>query len=244
MNKPDYLTENDWLLLNQKYQNIKKVLKKLDKNYPVQYLIGNVDFYGYKIKVNKHVLIPRFETETLLEKTIEYMNMEGLDNAKVLEIGTGSGCISIVLKRELPNLNVTALDISRKALKIAKENSDLNHANIKFIKKDIFKYKPKENYQVIISNPPYIAFDETIDLKTKYEPQNALYAAHSGYLFYEFILANTKQWLIKPYLLAFEIGETQGEYLKKLAEMHFKEDLISIEKDLTGRDRYLFIKSE
>lgn len=121
MEKPKNITTNDWKLLKAKYSNLKRVVKKLSKDYPVQYLIGNVNFYGYQINVNKNVLIPRFETETLVEKTIEYIKQLNLTNKSLLDIGTGSGCISIVLKKELENLNVSSLDISRKALKVAKK---------------------------------------------------------------------------------------------------------------------------
>lgn len=97
--KPNYLTQNDWELLTKKYKNMHRVIKKLNKNYPVQYLIGNVNFYGYEIIVNKNVLIPRFETETLVEKTIDYIKQNNLIEGNVLEIGTGSACISIALKK-------------------------------------------------------------------------------------------------------------------------------------------------
>ena len=100
MEKPSSITNNDWKLLKAKYSNLKRIVKKLNKNYPVQYLIGNVDFYGYKINVNKNVLIPRFETETLVEKTIEYISKCKLHNGSLIELGTGSGCISIVLKKK------------------------------------------------------------------------------------------------------------------------------------------------
>ena len=101
MEKPSSITNNDWKLLKAKYKNLKKPVKKLNKDYPVQYLIGNVDFYGYKINVNKNVLIPRFETETLVEKLIEYISKYGLESSSLIDLGTGSGCISIVLKKEL-----------------------------------------------------------------------------------------------------------------------------------------------
>ena len=121
MNKPSYLTDNDWNLLKKKYRNLRPVIRKLRKNYPVQYLIGNVDFYGYEIDVKKGVLIPRFETETLLEKTIELLKKYDMTDTSVLDIGTGSGCIPIVLKKELKDLTVTTIDKSGKALKIAKQ---------------------------------------------------------------------------------------------------------------------------
>ena len=133
MEKPESITTNDWKLLKAKYKNLNKVVKKINKNYPVQYLIGNVNFYGYNINVNKNVLIPRFETETLVEKTIEYIKKLKLENGSLIDLGTGSGCISIVLKKELETLNITGLDISNKSLKNARKNEKNNKEDIKFI---------------------------------------------------------------------------------------------------------------
>ena len=173
MERPSSITANDWKLLKAKYKNLKKVVKKLDKHYPVQYLIGNVDFYGYKMNVNKHVLIPRFETETLIEKTIDLIKKKKLDKGSLLDLGTGSGCISIVLKKELEDLNVTGLDNSKKALKVARRNAKQNNADITLIKHNIFKYKPINKYDILISNPPYIKEDDEVSPEIKYEPKNA-----------------------------------------------------------------------
>lgn len=242
--KPEYLTQNDWDLLTKKYKNMHRVLKKLNKNYPVQYLIGDVSFYGYKIIVNKNVLIPRFETETLVEKTINYIRKYNLTEGNVLDIGTGSGCIPITLKKELENLNITAIDKSGKALKVAKKNIKNNKVNIALIKEDVFKYKPINKYDILISNPPYIDYDEIIDEKCKYEPKMALYAKNRGISFYEYIIKTSKKYLNKKSILAFEIGYKQGAYLKKYAKKYFKDAKITVEKDLAGKDRYLFIINE
>lgn len=244
MNKPSYLTENDWKLLTKKYHNIKPVIRKLRKNYPVQYLIGNVNFYGYQINVKKGVLIPRFETETLIEKTIEYIKKYNMTKGNVLDIGTGSGCIPIVLKKEIPSLNITSIDNSAKALKIAKKNAKKNKTNVHFIKKSIFKYKPINKYSIIISNPPYISYEEKIDPQTKYEPKQALFAKNNGLEFYDYIITNVYKYLEDKNILAFEIGEKQGDYLKELATKSFPNAKITIEKDLAGKDRYLFIINE
>lgn len=242
--KPDYLTTNDWELLTKKYKNMHRLLKKLNKNYPVQYLIGNVNFYGYEIIVNKNVLIPRFETETLVEKTIDYIKKYNLTNGSVLEVGTGSGCISIALKKELPNLSITSLDKSVKALRVAKKNILNNQVNINLLKQDIFKFKPVNKYDILISNPPYIKENEVIDEKCKYEPSSALYAKHEGLEFYEHILSTSSNYMNKKSILAFEIGYEQGTKLKKLAETYYKDALITIENDLAEKNRYLFIINE
>ena len=244
MEKPSSITENDWKLLKAKYKKLNKVVKKINNNYPVQYLIGNVEFYGYKINVNKNVLIPRFETETLIEKTIEYIKKYNFSNGSLIDLGTGSGCISIVLKKELESLNVTSLDISKKALKVAKKNAKQNNAEITFIKNNIFKYKPVNKYDILISNPPYISETDVVSPRIKYEPKNAIYATKDVLKYYKHILSTCSGYLNKRNIIAFEIGESQGKNLKKLAKAYFKKAKITIERDLAGKDRYLFIINE
>lgn len=136
-------------------------IKRLNNGEPVQYIVGNVDFYGYKINVNKNVLIPRFETEELVFKTINLIKKNLNENIKVLDIGTGSGCISIALKKEIPGLDITAVDISEDALVVAKNNALENNCEINFIKSDLFN-NIDDKYDLIISNPPYISYDEQI----------------------------------------------------------------------------------
>ena len=201
MEKPSKITDNDWKLLKVKYKNLKRVVKKIEKNYPVQYLIGNVDFYGYKINVNKNVLIPRFETETLVEKTIKYIKDLNLTKKSLLEIGTGSGCISITLKKELEDLNITSIDISGKALRLAKKNAKYNRANITFLKQDIFKFIPINKYDILISNPPYITIKDEVDESIKFEPKNAIYADDEGLKFYNHILSTCSSYLNHKNLL-------------------------------------------
>lgn len=243
MEKPESVTTNDWKLLKAKYKNLNKVVKKLNKNYPVQYLIGNVNFYGYNISVNKHVLIPRFETETLVEKTIEYIKKLKLENGSLIDLGTGSGCISIVLKKELETLNITGLDISNKALKLARKNAKNNKADINFIKENIFKFKPVNKYDILISNPPYITEDDEISPNIKYEPKKAIFT-NDGLKYYRHIMSTCSNYLNKKNLIAFEIGDRQGKDLKKLAKDFFPKAKIKLERDLSGRDRYLFIINE
>ena len=244
MEKPKKITENDWKLLKVKYKNLKRVVKKIENNYPVQYLIGNVDFYGYKINVNKHVLIPRFETETLIEKTINYIKALKLEKKSLIELGTGSGCISVVLKKELENLDITSIDISKKALRVAKKNAKYNRANITFLHQDIFKFSPINKYDILISNPPYITIYDEVDESIKYEPKNAIFTDETGLKFYEYILSNCEKYLNKKNLIAFEIGDKQGKQIKEIAKEYFPKAKINIEKDLSEKDRYVFIINE
>lgn len=244
MNKLDELTQNDLKLLKEKYNDLETIKAKIEEDYPVQYLIGNVSFYGFPINVDERVLIPRFETETLVEKTISLIKNNNLENAEVLEVGTGSGCISITLKKMLSNLNITALDISESAILLASSNAKMNEAEINFIEVDIFKYEPNKKYDILISNPPYISKQLTIDPKTKYEPQNAIYANDDGLEFYNYLIKNYKKFVNNKFIMAFEIGEEQGEYLIKLVKEFIPWSSAKVEKDLSNKDRYLFIINE
>ena len=214
-------------------------LKELKKGKPVQYIVGNVDFYDVNLLVNENVLIPRFETETLVEKTINYAKKltEPLD---ILDIGTGSGAIAITLAKHL-SCHVLATDISEEALEIAKINSKRNNVQIDFKQSDILK-NVQGKFDIIISNPPYIAKDEVIDdLVKDNEPHLALYAEEDGLYFYRNILENVKPFLKEKSLIAFEIGMTQSKAITKIAQNYLPHAKIITEKDLTGKDRYIFI---
>ncbi len=216
-------------------------LEQLKKGIPVQYIIGNVDFYGYKINVNKNVLIPRFETEQLVFKTIDYINKMFDKKLNILDIGTGSGCISITLKKELDNVNITAVDISDEALEVAINNAKENDCEINFIKSDLFS-NINDKYDVIISNPPYISYNEEImDIVKNNEPNIALYAEDNGLYFYKQILSKCNDYLFEKSIIAFEIGYTQASAISKLAKIYFPTSKIVVEKDLQGKDRFLFI---
>ncbi len=216
-------------------------IKRLNNGEPVQYIVGNVDFYGYKINVNKNVLIPRFETEELIFKTINLIKKNLNENIKVLDIGTGSGCISIALKKEIPGLDITAVDISEDALVVAKNNALENNCEINFIKSDLFN-NIGDKYDLIISNPPYISYDEQImDIVKKNEPHLALYAKNNGLYFYEEIIKNSSNYLNDKNIIAFEIGYLQANEIKKMAHKYYPNSNIIIEKDMQEKDRFVFI---
>jgi len=220
--------------------NIDDAIKRLDAGEPVQYIVGNVDFYDTNILVDKRVLIPRFETEELVYKTLE--KIKNKNYHKALDIGTGSGCIAIVLKKHT-NLDVHALDISPDALELAKINAKRNSQEITFILSDLFQ-NVDEKYDLIISNPPYIRYDEEIDEIVKNnEPHLALYSPNNGLDHYERILKDAKKYLHEHYMIAFEIGYTQGESIKDMAYKYLGKDInVSIEKDMQGKDRFVFIE--
>lgn len=239
--KPEYITDTDWKLLKERYpDNIEEVLDKLEAHYPVQYLIGNVEFLNTIIHVDERVLIPRFETELLVEKTIQKLKKMKLENPNILELGTGSGCISIALKKNI-DCKVSAVDISEDAIQVARENATLNKVSIDFKVQDMLNIN-YEGYDLIISNPPYVSETEPVGKETQYEPQNALFAKEKGLFFYQEIIKKISELSTKPKLIAFEIGMTQGNELLEFSKKHLSTMTSSIEKDLTGRDRYLFIE--
>lgn len=223
-------------------ENIEEAIERYKNGEPVQYIIGDVNFYGNTIKVNKNVLIPRFETEELVEKIIKKIKNKFNKKIDVLDLCTGSGCIAITIKKEI-NSNVTATDISSDALEVAKKNVNLNNVDIKLINSDLFN-NIDGKFDCIISNPPYISYDEEIDEIVKNnEPNIALYAPNNGLYFYEEILKNIKKYLNDEFIIAFEIGYKQGESLVELANKYLNNVTISVEKDLQGRDRFLFIEN-
>lgn len=230
-----YLKEN-----NLDETNLIKYQKELLNNRPIQYIVGNVNFYGNIIEVNEDVLIPRYETEFLVEKTISLAKKYFPQKIDILDLGTGSGCIAITLKKHLES-NIDALDISNKALSIARKNAQNNNVKIKFLNKDIATYQEKQ-YDLIISNPPYISEEEEImDLVKNNEPHIALYAKDNGLYFYKKIIDNLPLITKEKYLLALEIGYNQAIPISEYAKNKLKDINITVEKDLSNKDRYIFI---
>lgn len=225
--------------------NLEEAIERLEKGEPVQYIVGDVDFYGNIIKVNKNVLIPRRETEELVEKTMEYIKeLFPNQNISMLDIGTGSGCIPITLKKYFPNSNISAVDISQDALNVAVDNSISNNVNINFILSNLFE-NVSGKYHCIISNPPYIKEDEEImDIVKNNEPHLALYAPNEGLYFYEEILKEANKYLEDKFIIAFEIGETQGQDILAIAGKYFPKAKLILEKDLQHLDRFVFIINE
>ncbi len=220
-----------------------EAIKKLNAGYPVQYIIGNVDFYGSIINVDNNVLIPRFETEFLVDKTIKCLKSLNIRALNVLEIGTGSGCIAISLKKNL-DCEIDAIDINKNAIKIASENARNNQVDINFQVLDIHYFQTDKKYDLIISNPPYVPLGSKVDVKIKYEPQDAIYAAQNGLYFYNIILGKIKNNLNNDYLIAFEIGDKQGELIKKIVHYYLPFAHIKVERDLNNYERYVFISNK
>jgi len=220
--------------------DISEGIKLLESGVPVQYIVGNVDFYGYNFLVNKNVLIPRFETEELVDYTIKYVRKYFDDSVRIVDLGCGSGAISVSLSKEL-GVTVDAVDISSDVIIVAKENCVKNGASVNFYLGNMLD-PLHDKYDVIISNPPYISYDEDIDdVVRDNEPHIALFADNDGLYFYDYILKNCSSYLNDRFLIAFEIGCTQGDRVRDLAYKYLGDVSVSVLKDLSDRDRFVFI---
>ena len=224
-----------------KQEKIEKVVEALVNKNPIQYALGKACFYGYDFKVDENVLIPRFETEELVENTIKYIDKYFNSTAKIIDLGCGSGAIGITLKKERALCDITLLDISEKALEVAKENSEILNVDVHFLQGDMLE-EVNDTFDIIISNPPYIKEDEEIEEIVKNnEPHLALYAKDNGLYYYDKILKKAQEHLNDKFMIAFEIGYDQKEEITELVHKYLKDVIVLCKKDLQGRDRMLFI---
>jgi len=217
--------------------------KYLHENKPIQYLIGTSCFYGYDFIVNENVLIPRFETEELVENILyKYDEHFGGKKVEVCDLATGSGCIAITLAKEEPNMHVVATDISKEALEVAKLNNQKFDANVKFLQGDMLTPLKGKKFDIFVSNPPYIPENEDVDSLVKdNEPNLALFGGDDGMKFYRIILQGLRPLLNKKALVAFEHGYDKKEEMLALCKKYFPECKAECIKDLEGKDRMTFI---
>jgi len=222
---------------------MQKYDRYLNHNEPVQYLIGYACFYGYDFIVNKDVLIPRPETEELVENVLlKYDKYFKGQKVNVCDLATGSGCIAVTLAKEEKNMNVTATDISKEALAVAKENALKMGVNINFKEGDMLAPLEDMKFDIFVSNPPYIPDNEIVDPLVKdNEPNVALFGGSDGLKFYRIILRDLKKHLNNRALIAFEHGYDKKIEIEEIARTYFKDARIETLKDLEGRDRMTFI---
>ena len=221
-------------------QFVEEIYKKLVAHIPAQYIIGHADFFGMQLKVDERVLIPRPETEELVELILTE-NPE--KNLKVLDIGTGSGAIALVLAKNRPDWSVTAADISQDALELATENANVQNLNLSFIKSDCFS-KISSKYDIIVSNPPYISREdqEEVGLNVLHsEPHLALFADEDGLAIYRRIAEDSKDYLNDGGKIYLEIGYKQGQSVPALFMENLPEKRVRTLKDQFGQDRMVVI---
>ncbi len=224
---------------------IQNKLQQLLQHKPIQYVLGEAWFYHFKLKVNEHVLIPRPETEELVEQLIKDRKSKLTDPA-ILDIGTGSGCIPIAIKKNLPAAIITAIDISENALSLASENAALHHAKIQFTRLDFLDELQWPNlpmFDIIISNPPYIPVREKEKLAknvTDYEPHLALFVPNkSPLIFYEKIVAFGKLHLLHNGRIYLETHEDYAADVASLFKPHYES--VNVMKDMQGKERMVVI---
>jgi release factor glutamine methyltransferase len=225
------------------------ILEELKTGKPVQYILGTTEFYGLNFLVNPAVLIPRPETEELVEWVLQSgkSKVESQKSLSILDIGTGSGCIAITLKKNLPGAKVTAIDISTDALQTAKQNAVINEVEVEFIEADILqseklKVKSKKKFNIIVSNPPYVTLVDKLQMHqnvTGFEPHTALFVPeHDPLIFYKAIAGFAAEQLEDNGLLFFEINENYGkETVELLSHKGFTN--IELRQDMSGRDRMI-----
>tara|TARA_B110000046_G_C12954552_1_gene381683 strand:- start:218 stop:1102 length:885 start_codon:yes stop_codon:yes gene_type:complete len=248
----DIVLKSDFKITQETLNLLQSATKQLEQEIPLQYIIGKTEFYGLPFVVNKHVLIPRPETEELVAwvvsessrfKTFNTSTKQTTETKqlKILDIGTGSGCIPISLKKQLPFAKISAIDISKEALIVAKKNAVLNNVDIHFILQDILKTVAlDQHYDIIISNPPYVRELEKKELKNnvlKNEPHVALFVENDNPLiFYAKIAELAKNYLNKNGLLFFEINQYLGTETIDLVNKKGLKN-IQLKKDMFGNDR-------
>ncbi len=236
---------SDQELLIQDEERLLEIISELKTNKPYQHILGETDFYGMTFFVNENVLIPRPETEELLEFAIKKIHDSVLtiDGLKILDIGTGSGIIPLVLKKHFPKAEVTSIDFSEKALEVAKKNANFHQLEINFIHADYLNFELNKNFDIIISNPPYIGIDEEQEIEHSvkgFEPMMALFSPTSDALiFYRKIAEDSKKYLNKNGLIFLEINQKLGQ---ETLELYHDFSTAFLIKDLSENDRFIYVR--
>lgn len=244
----DLVLDPDYDINNEENKKFLNALLELKLHKPIQYIIGETEFYGFLFKVSEHTLIPRPETEELVDWIINSHQNPSYENLKILDVGTGTGCIPISLAKYFGTANVFALDISKEALELAQQNTELNEVDVKFIQDDILNpchvelVSVPQNYDIIVSNPPYVRDLEKAEIKPnvlEHEPHLALFVDNENpLLFYKAICEFAQKNLRNGGVLYFEINEYLGEEMMQLL-IDFGLKNVELKQDVFGKDRMI-----
>ncbi len=239
--KSDYLANPHMELSKVTAEQIEEAVEKRINHIPVQHIIGQTEFMGLTFKVNDKVLVPRFDTEILVDEVVKYVGDEFF---KVLDMCTGSGCIAITVSDMCDNATVVASDISKDAIEVAKENNQINCTDVTFIESDLFE-SVEGTFDVIVSNPPYIKTEDIKDLQDEvklHDPHLALDGGESGLDFYRSIIKDAKEHLKNSGKIFFEIGFDQAEEVSNILKENGYHDIV-VKKDLSGLDRVVIARN-
>ena len=243
-NKTDYLLHMHEPITAEDQKQIDEDMAKLLAHYPPQYLIGSEAFLDYRFKVTPDTLIPRPETEELVEKCLKLTQKQANQALKVVDVGTGTGAIAISLKDKRPTWQVCAVDLSSAALEVAQENAQQIGVALEFILSDCLD-EVAGPIDVLISNPPYISQDEyeLMDVSVReFEPKMALFAENNGLAIYQKLAQQAQSKLAKDGKIFLEIGFMQGPAVKEIFQAAFPKKQVSIHKDLFGNDRMIVVE--
>lgn len=220
---PRILMNRDSAVPESILDNIQDMTEKRKKGFPIQYILGEWEFYGYKFKVGEGVLIPRQDTETLIDYVLDICRKNNMKSPKIIDLCSGTGCIAIALKKEMPDSEIYALENSGIALEYLEYNAKLNQADIKIMEADVLEDKYTDNFKdfdIIVSNPPYLTRQDMRELQpeVRFEPITALYAGEDGLYFYQRITPLWKKILKSGGMIVYEIGMNQHESVSDILE--------------------------
>jgi len=224
---------------------LKDVDEYIKHDVPIQHLIGHEVFYGYSFKVTKDVLIPRFETEELVTHTLDYIESFFPHDKplRVADVGTGSGCIGLTLKKERASLSVTCTDVSKKAVTVAQENAEALGIHATFAEGNMCEPLGEfDKFDIIVSNPPYLKDQEPLEAVVKnHEPHVALFGGSDGLKYYRELFETAESYLNTPYMIAMEHGFDTAKAIRKLIQKTLKDVTVVQKKDMQGKDRMTFV---
>jgi release factor glutamine methyltransferase len=243
MNRTDLYLNFDKPLQDSELTVLRELVKRRAVHEPVEYIIGKISFYGLDLDVNPDVLIPRPETEILIEKIIQKLDTVATEDLILWDVGTGSGAIGLAMKKAFPKMQVVLSDLSDKALAVAKKNAEKNNIEVTFLQGDLLLPFSGQKADIIVSNPPYISEKdyENLSLEVKdFEPKGALLGGNSGFEYYQRLARDLPIFLKAGGLCFFEIGTGQGEGLCQI----FSSYKTKVEKDWAGHDRFFSLENQ